>query len=623
MKSLKITCLRILLTGCGFFFSTFGLSAQPEVPAPQPPMIYWEGQSTNDFVGGGAIPGANGINDFHIAVDISTMLSAPPIQWSIHGRSSMKSYLDWAWPPVAEQLPPIYIAKDAQSYHLFFEPYLAVAGDTLRLTITYADGSSQTGYVVVDGVHWGDEVAWGGQSGFDYVGMTGIEPNECDDWLIEVGDEGFDPRDVASWKIWLDYGGHDDYFNARWVHPFDPSDRGGAMPILPLSSGGKAQLYINPAFAREGDHFVIQATLESGDVIGWQLAGGGTDWGKTAVYYGRVDSDIIGEMALEPNGVNDIQMEVFDPALSSGRVNRVIISSENREWLAPFEYPTSEEIDRRIVQFEQRGGSVLITLDNSDDRAGEFYFVTAVLTSKKMVGWAVATTRSNNSPEAIWLGQAIDRISRITPQTIDPLAPDGDLDLSVQVNHPLLALSEVVTWEIHGGKWEWGGADPANQGVSPIVVADEANPNPALNTQRTICFADPAEPITRGEHFTINAILSDGNVIHWRLASPGSPRLTNIKWQRPERNSYQIELDNPGKIIGTMEVVDTHSGKRWMNVAQGRAAANLSMNARGERLSLKLRQDKTKLAPGAKLHVILTDQLGVRHYGECFVGPTY
>lgn len=592
--------------------------AVAQTPAAGTPLaVEWIGPVDADLAGGGAFGGGNGIDDLAIRVDPASLAGSVPVHWAIYADGQLTSQVRWEWPESAQGAAAIHVQDSTDGIWLYFDPFMTVAGDRFRVSATFADGSSQIGLCIGEGIGWGATARWLGQTPRDLVGATNA-PSGCKDWGIEVSSPRFDARRVARWDVWLDYRGTDDYFQQHWSTETAIPDAvaGDARnPVRAEPSGDSAILLFEPALAREGDQFVVRAVLDDGSSLGWTLAGGGTDWGRSAIYGGRGAEDRIGERAAVPDGVNDLSMEVFDPKISNSGVRRVALRSGGRLWEWPLEDP-----DARFLSVKPGSGSLELAWDNPDDRGGELIFVAAVLSDGRMLGWAVAASRSTMGTDAVWLGQIADAVG--AGDAGEPEArPDGDLDLAITVAHDLLGFMTVARWEVEGAGRYWGPPSEGRVSDSRVAVFE----NGTAGRERTIYFSEsapgrPNEPIRRGAAFDVRAILADGNVIHWRIASPGSPVLTGARWETGTRQRYRIGFDAPGAFLKTARVHDMAGGVAWTSRQADGAAGDAALSAGADRVTVALDRARGALVPGTHVRIEALDANGVRHYGDCVVG---
>lgn len=585
------------------------LSAMSQEAPPPPLALEWIGPVDADRTSNEPYGGPNGVNDLALAVAERSMGPGAPVQWTVTVSCGLRGPVHYEWPRTAAAHSPLHVERTGAEYILYMEPFLSIPGDVFTLSIASADGIVRTGRVIGEGIFWGDSAVWGGQSDSDFVGAgagaDGIGGNGLDDWEITVSAPGWQSRTVVEWRVWLDYTGTSDHYHSYWSWRAD--DLEGRTPgrrLHPVPRGDSARLYLDPVLAREGDQFAVQAVMEDGTSLGWLLAGGGSEWGETALYHGRFDSDRIGAREIRPSGINDIQLEVIDPALSSGSVSRCAVESGGRRW----EWPPRDG-DSRALIVEERGGGLTLTFEEENDVGGRLIFVSAVVRGGRLLGWAVPASRTNNSSDAVWLGQAAD----MTGLGENP-APDGEADLAIEVRDPKLALSVARSWRVEGAGRAWGSVDPEDVPDSHVHVAEGSG-----GDSRTIYFSEAREPvnepIARGSRFTVTAVFEDGSVVNWRLASPGSPRLGGARWLDPSRNHYLIEVEDPDASISRARV---RGGDHvWTT---GAADAQVS-SSRGT-ATIRLAKDPANLSPGDRISIEITGSDGVRRYAECFAGAT-
>lgn len=582
------------------------VAAPAQAPPAGPPLqLEWLGQTAEDRVGDPNLPVGNGVNDLCLAVDEASMSAGLPIQWSVYCDGMLNRYRDFAWPPTAKPMGAISVERRDGKVLLYFDAFLTVPGDLFRVTATYGDGHSQTGQVMSGGVDFGKEIRWIGQAGQDFVGAAN-KPDGCDDWEIDVFCPRLNAANVRRWRVWLDYHSQDDYFHDVWSGDRDGNPVFmGDKAVKSVPHGQSAKLYINPALAREGDQFAVEAVMDDGRVMGWVLAGGGTDWGTAAVYRGRGETDAIGPKTGDPNGVDDIGLDVFDPSLSGVGVRRAAVITDGVRWT----WPAVEEGDR-FLDVKPAAGALHLTIDNPNDRGGAFVFACAVLNNGKMIGWSVSTSRTNNSTDATWLGQLADYVGPGKGE------PDGELDFAIRVASPLLAESQPLKWRVECAGRVWGADDGGGATLSPAAVETTGPP-----TERVVYFteamANGNSPITRGEKFVVTATQADGGVLHWRLASPGSPRLKELAWEKATKTRYVVSFGASGPGLTAARVAGP--SHIWRNGAS-EGAADLEMNLASNRMKLMLDRSVSALAPGDRIAVEGKDATGKRYYGYLFAG---
>lgn len=600
--------------GLALAANAFPSAAQPDSSAGTPLVLEWIGPSDADRTGHGALPVGNGVNDLVLRVDPASLAGGTPIHWSVYASGALTSRMRWEWPESAEPAAGIFVEQSSEGVWLYIEPFLTVAGDVFRVAATFADGSSQTGVVVGEGIAWGDSAKWLGQTASDFVGVAAT-PSGCKDWAIEVSSPGFDARKAVGWDVWLDYAGVDDYFSDRWTWRANPAEELQGNALVAQASGSSAKLFVEPALAREGDLFAIRAILDDGSTIGWTLAGGGNDWGKTAVYHGRGADDRLGESSAGPNGVADLSLEVFDAGLASG-VKRVALRAGGRRWEWP--HPGAGV---GYLEAKPSGGALRLAFDNPDDRGGEFLFVSAVRNDGTLVGWAVVASKTNLGTDYEWLGQAADVVGAGDAAAEAP-QPDGELDLAIRVAHPMLSFNPVARWEVEGAGRFWGPPAEGRASDSQAVVFET---DASAGDERTIYFSElapgrAAEPIRRSTPFTVRAVFADGNVVNWRISSPGSPVLTGARWEGTTRDHYRLSFDNPGALVKEIRADDMEGAVAWTSRAADGSQGDADFDSGAKRVTVSLDRARGTLAPGKTIRIVATDAKGVRRYGTCVAG---
>lgn len=240
----------------------------------------WLGQDGHDLTGLGPSVGPDGVQDVHLALT-GLAASVPITAASLVGPGGQT----WVYglnPTGDPDAELVRNATDPTKADLYFSPQTNLAGGSLTLTLTYADGHTDTTTLASQATNpalampapgpfpiaWNvASASWAGQdnAGLAHVAVAGLPAGRS--IVAAALTDGV----AGSWSF-VGPGSAATSFNA------DPN----AAPLTVSQSGTAANLAFAPVRNEAGTTLTLRLLLDDGTTVATQLAGGAADPGKVA-----------------------------------------------------------------------------------------------------------------------------------------------------------------------------------------------------------------------------------------------------------------------------------------------------------------------------------------------------
>ncbi|MCX7848156.1 MAG: hypothetical protein N2595_09040 [bacterium] len=525
---------------------------------------------TRDTVGTGSVACANGIRDWHIRIVTDRLAGQTPAEWRIRG-GRWYSLVDsgywwaphlsgWAW-----QNTLINVVQVGNQFDLFFDPLLAWPGDIFEVTAVISLTKTFSWKVVSNGEGWLDGARWLGQGPDDRLGPREPLGDGVRDWLISV-DHPWLRDGVARVDVWLPYSHMGSRINRGGCFEHWSSTPGARPLYYSLSSKG-ILIAINPVLACGGDEFILRVVRPDASFAHWMVVGLGSEWATGGEWFGQSDYDYVGMSESKPNGVRDWRLRVKSPRLSSPLRWTVRGANTVWEWAAPGKKLLDPSARRMLAQ--PAGDGMDLFLEPTTERAGDTFYVSAVLPDGSMLNWGVISLHQIRSDQVQWLGQVNEHLSAISiGSTTNALQP-----WCIAVSHNKFREAEPYRWTVArtGQKW-----------LSPRLTDDDIKQSLPLDVvfspDGARLYLDPefARPGTRYE---VEALFPDGTLVQWTALANGAEWASAGLWldgQNEDRVSHSIppapdrspdwviRISDPSLRMPLAALEITTTGWRWL-----------------------------------------------------------
>jgi hypothetical protein len=244
--------------------------------------VAWNGQNGQDLTGPSPDVGPDGVQDVDLALgnlNAKTAVSAITV--------STPSGLGWAFgtnPNLLWNAELVRSTADPSRADLFFNPVAGLAGQTMTVTINYADGSIDQTTLTAGAADPSlrmpppvpTVVSWPGL-GSTWLGQDGQDPTAMGQ--VHVALTGLPAgRTVVSAAL-------SDDAHALWAYSAARTPNPNAMPLtlVPSSSvAGAADLFFQPQRNEAGATLTLTLVLDDGTTLAAHIAGGASDPGRIA-----------------------------------------------------------------------------------------------------------------------------------------------------------------------------------------------------------------------------------------------------------------------------------------------------------------------------------------------------
>jgi hypothetical protein len=199
------------------------------------------------------------------------------------------------------------------------------------------------------------------------------------------------------------------------------------------------------------------------------------------------------------------------------------------------------------------------------ERAGDVFYVSAVLSDGTMLNWGVTSSRQLRSRDVTWYGQ-------------DPQAPLLVADASgtnvinqwrIVVRHPKLLDEQPYLWRVSSDKTTWREPRETDQQLQETKPMQVEVSSGAAELHFLPEWARP------GDQFDVQALFNDGTLVQWTALADGAEWARAGEWNnggadyighardgRPDgRPDWMIRISDPalGESLAAIDV----SGEGW------------------------------------------------------------
>ncbi len=465
----------------------------------------------------------NGINDWHFRLNSDALAGRTPVSWRLQGGLwySLVDRGHWYLPrekgwPWNTQLKAV---QSGSTVDFYCEPLLAWPGDVFEITAVISQSETLTWQVMYSENAWRSGARWKGQGAFDRLGPTAEKPDGVRDWEIHIADEF--AQNISRIDVILPYrpvGGRltrTGCFDSWSTEKSIPGSH--TAPLLYETDGKTCVIYINPVLACGGDEFIIRIVRSDGSWALWKTIGLGSEWENNGIWFGQDEYDRVGPFSIEGNGVRDWHLTVSSPKLSPPV--RWMVRGAKSIWEHAASGTELYDPAHHALVADVKGSTADIFIEPQMERAGDVFYVTAVLSDGSTLNWGVTSTRQLRSMDVEWLGQ--DSKRTMVSDTLDgfSLAP-----WRVRVGHPALEKNTPWLWKIEGkGKtWEYS--------TDPLYDSSETRTADVVHNEgKADIYLEPlwARP---GDTFSIQAFLADGRILQWTALADGAEWAGAAQW---------------------------------------------------------------------------------------------
>ena len=471
-----------------------------------------------DLVGTGTFACPNGINDWHIKIESDRLATVQPAAWRVSGglwyslvdigqwRAPYDTAFNWS-------SPYLKVKHSGGTADLYFDPVLAWPGNVFKVQAILSVNNVLTWYVISGGEGWEPGATWLGQGSDDLLGRRKKEPDGIRDWEILINNPILSARPKRV-DVWLPYkpigsrisrkGCFDEWSTENTVQ------RRRAMPAAINWSGEKMRVMVNPVLACGGDQFIVRAVMADGSWALFKVIGMGNRWQAGGKWFGQDDQDFVGEHSEEPNGVRDWHLQVDSPELVSPVRWIVSGAKTTYEWAANGKKLLDPGNQTLFVNCG--GGSADLYFEPAMERAGDIFYVSAVLPDGTLLNWGVTSTRQLRSKEVKWLGQS--------QEVKNDVAFAGNTNSvnqwCIEVRHKKLAKEKPFLWKIKHKSITWQEPRETDDDITKTKSMIVEN-----NDETTLLYISPDFFAMPGTPFDIEAFFNDGTIVQWTALADG------------------------------------------------------------------------------------------------------
>ena len=489
---------------------------------------------SEDLVGSNKVESPNGINDWHIRIESDKLSSVNPAAWRVSGGLwySMVDKGQWRAPYDAAfnwANPLLKVKKSGRTADLYFDPLLAWPGNVFKVEAVLDVNNVLTWYVVSNGEGWEPGAVWQGQGNYDKLGRKNKEADGIRDWEIEIKSPALDET-PARVDVWIPYkpigtrltraGCFDEWSSEKTVQ------RRKTMPAAFNWSAEKMTVFINPVLACGGDQFIVRAVMPDKSWNQWKVIGLGSNWQTGGKWFGQDGQDFVGANITKPNGVSDWHLQVESPDLSSP-VRWVVKGAKSvYEYAADglkLLYPGSHRI------YVNSGGTKAdLFFEPAMERAGDIFYVSAVLADGTLLNWGVTSSRQLRSKEVKWLGQVPD----VQRDVVFNKTTNYVNQWGIEVKHENLRTQKPFLWKINNKNITWMSPRESDEDIiktrSMSVEYDDDS---------SILYINP-KFVTPGSPFDIQAFFNDGTIVQWTALADGKEWSQAGQWLESNGNDF-------------------------------------------------------------------------------------
>lgn len=471
-----------------------------------------------DLVGTGTTVNANGINDWHIRIDSSRLAGAEPAAWRVRGGLwfTMVDKGQWRLPydkGFSGWESYLKVEQSGSFADLYFEPLLAWPGMIFEVEAVLSTKNVLRWQVLSNGEGWQPGAEWRGQGPMDILGNTKPLSDGIREWDLYIAHEFLESRPIRV-DVWLPYrpigsrlqrGGCYELWSTEKYTPF-----GSARPLSFSQGNGDMTVSINPVLATGGDEFFVRAVLADNRWAMWKVIGMGSDWETGGKWFGQDSDDYVSVRTAEPNGVRDWRLQVSSPRLNAPV--RWIVRGAKTTW----EYvPAGTELQsprHHLAYVVQGGNTADLYLDPVAERAGDIFYVSAVLSDGSVVSWGVTSVHQLRSTEVVWQGQVEENPMFVAQGPVTNVLRQW----KIVVQHDRLEEQTPWQWRIKRGSKLWQEprlTDEDIKKLKPLTVETDG--------RRAQLYIKP-EFARPGDQYEVEALFNDGTLIQWTALADGA-----------------------------------------------------------------------------------------------------
>ncbi len=551
-----------------------------------------------DMVGTGSFALANGINDWHIRITSDKLGGINPAGWRIRG-GLWWSLVDigkwyapydeaWSWNTL------IKVVRSGNQTDLYFDPLLAWPGDIYTVTAVLGVDKKIEWKVLSNGEGWLSGAKWKGQSNLDQLGIKNKTGDGIRDWEINI-ENPFLESQISRVDVVLPYKP----IGTRLVRSgcfdawstYSKGIRGSHTSPLSFDlSSGKMKVYINPILACGGDELFIRAIKPDGNWALWKVIGTGSDWETGGKWFGQEENDYISEFNSEPNGINDWHLRVESDNLSSPV--RWIVRGAKTTWESAGSGLKLTDPGNCALYAIDHGSSADLYIEPAMERAGDIFYVSAVLADGTMLNWGITSTHQLRSNEIEWLGQDEDKIADISEKGIT----NKIAQWHIKVSHDKFNELQPYLWKISSNNKVWQTPEDVDlelRKTFPMSVEFEG--------RSASLFINPewAKP---GKQFDVEALFTDGTLVQWTTVADGAEWIQTGEWidsagadkaghskdgQSDGLPDWVIQISDNQSLDNLEKIEITGCGWRW-NWPQSGSAYPIQVLPQGDSIILNI-----------------------------------
>ncbi|GEM_PF-1506744 len=481
---------------------------------------------SEDLVGSGSTAIANGINDWHIQVQSDALGSVHPAAWRVRGGLwySMVDLGQWHFPydkAITIWNSYLTVKQAGSQVDLFFDPLLAWPGDIFEVEAVLPDSKMLTWKVLSDGAQWLPGATWRGQGVTDRLGPIAAAGDGIRDWQIEIS-HPFAEVAPAQVDVWLPYSPIGNRLRrAGCFDSWSSHSVTGIGPLLAEARNGALVVNINPVLATGGDEFFVRLVKPDKSWALWKVIGMGSDWEAGGEWFGQDDQDYVGMFESDkPNGVRDWHLRVASPQLA-GPV-RWVVRGAKCIWESVEAGKKKTDFTTRALHPRLQGTSADLYFEPAMERAGDIFYVSAVLANGAVLNWGVMSLQQLRADNVIWRGQQPESETGVRPTPTSDMKP-----WQIDLQHEKLANMQPYRWRITSGGKTWLFPRETDE---EIKTTDVLTVRQAQNGAPASLFLDPFL-VKPGTEFDVEAILPDGTLLQWTALADGAEWARAAEWR--------------------------------------------------------------------------------------------
>ncbi len=472
---------------------------------------------SEDLVGTGKVECPNGINDWHIRIESDRLNSVKSTAWRVSGGLwySMVDIGQWRAPYDSAfnwSNPLLKVKHSGRTADLFFDPLWAWPGNIFKVEAIIDVNNVLTWFVISNGEGWEPGAIWRGQGGYDNLGKNSKEADGIRDWEIEINSP-FLADSPARVDVWIPHkpigsrltrkGCFDEWSSEKTVQGRK------AMPADFNWTAEKMTVFINPVLACGGDQFIVRAVMPDGRWAHWKVIGMGSNWQPGGKWFGQDNQDFVGVKIAKPNGILDWHLQVESPELRSPV--RWMIKGAKAVYEYSVDRPKLMDAANHPLYVNYSGTKADLFFDPVMERAGDIFYVSAVLPDGTLLNWGVTSTQQLRSKKVKWLGQT----SEVKKDVIVNNTTNSVNQWCIEVKHKNLKSQTPFLWKIKYKNSTWQTPRESDEDISKTSGMTTEN-----YEDSTFLYINP-QFVKPGAEFDIQAFFDDGTIVQWTALADG------------------------------------------------------------------------------------------------------